>query len=677
MSVFAYPLKGLQIREYVKAPLSQLLLRALLFSVLVCCYGHFASATEAQQQPTYLIGPGDVLKITVRGDPELSTSTTVRPDGRISVPLIEDVPAAGKTPEELAAVLKDRLSKYRIEPLVSVAVVSGLGDLSQQIRIIGESTAPRALAYRSGMTLLDAIIAAGGLSPHADGNGAVIQRREDGVSSEIPVRLSDLVLRGDSSANIALMPGDVIVIPESFLAGNWRVDYRASASETFSDNIDLGPKGDRRAGLVTRAGPGVTISGSSARISAALNGDLFGVYQAGGNHEGFSADPSIDGISTTELLPDTLFFDLSGSVHREVLDTREATSNSNASTSNRDLVAAFSASPYLVHQLGNFANAEWRYRVSPVFVDASGHADTLNQDVSAIFNGGDDFSSFGWTFSNRAGLEDRSKGGGSNNRDNGDSDTIKTASTDLGLNYALWHGFALISGVGYEYRSGDNGDGGDNFNDVTWRGGFQYDPDPDFSLQATYGHRNGDDNADASLTYRISPKTSLTASYKEALETSQNRSLSNLRERTIDPDTGEIVDTGGDSFTFQDETTRTRTLRLAATHTEGLNSFRLSGVGGTSTGGSDGDEDFYSARITWSRDLTPDLSFNSGASYRHSHFDEEDRTDETYRVNLGLDYNLTANTQAFVSYSFQTRDSSEAGEDFLENAVTIGISASY
>lgn len=675
MSVFAYPLKGLQIREYAKAPLSQLVLRALLFGLLICWQSGFASATEPQQPPTYLIGPGDVLKITVRGDPELSTSTTVRPDGRISVPLVDDVPAAGKTPEELAAVLKDALSKYRVEPVVTVAVVSGLGDLSQQVRIIGESAAPHALAYRSGMTLLDAIIAAGGLSPNANGNGAVIQRHEDGVSSEIPVRLSDLVDGGDSSANVALMPGDVIVIPESFLAGDWRVDYRASASETFSDNIDLDPKGSREAGLVTRAGPGITISGSSARVTAAFNGDIFGVYQVGGSDEGFSADPSMDGVSTTELLPNTLFFDLSGSVHREVLDTRQATSNSNASTSNRDLVAAFSASPYLVHQLGDFADAEWRYRISPVFVDSSGHSDSLSQDVSAIFNSGSDFSSLGWTFTNRAGLEDRSNN--NSNNDSNDGGTIKTASTDLGFNYALWDGFALISGVGYEYRQGDNEDGGDNFNDVTWRGGFQYDPDPDFSLQATYGHRNGDDNADASLTYRVSPKTTLTASYKEALETSQNRAVNDLTQTTIDPNTGEIVDVRADSFTFQDETTRTHTLRVGATHTDGRNTFALSAVRGTSTGGSDGDEDFYSARFTWSRDLSEELSFNTSASYRHSHFDEDSRTDDTYRVNLGLDYDLTANTQAFMSYSFQTRDSSDPDEEFLENAVTIGVTASY
>lgn len=662
MSVFAY--QGLQKRRYVHVPLSLLLARALLIGLLACWHSCVAAATEGQEPPTYLIGPGDKLDINVRGDQELSTTTIVRPDGRISVPLVEDVLAAGKTPEDLAAIIKDRLSKYRVEPVVTITVVSGLGALNQQIRIIGEAAAPQAFPYRSGMTALDAIIAAGGLSPNADGNGAVIERRENGVTSEIPVRLWDLVERGDASANVALQPGDVIVIPESFLAGDWRVDYRATVTETFSDNIDLDPKGERQSGLITRAGPGVSISGKSARVTAAFNGDLFGVYQVGGDDEGFTLDPSINGISTTELVPGTVFLDLDGSVHREVLDARDATSGSGASTSNSDLVAAFTASPYVLHRIGDFADAEWRYRISPVFVDASGHTDTLSQQVSAIFNGGTDFSSLGWTFSNSAGLEDRS-----------DDGTVKTANTDLGFNYFLWQGFALIAGVGYEYRSGD--DDGDNFDGVTWRGGFQYDPDPDFSLQATYGRRNGDDNADASLTYHVGPWTTLTASYREALETGQNRAVSNLRDSFIDPNTGDIVQPNGDTSSFQDETTRTRTVNIGATHSYGRNSFALFGTEGTSTGGSEGDEDFYSARFTWSRDLSEDLTLSTSASYRHSKFDDDNRTDDTYHANVSLDYTLTTNVQTFLSYSFQTRDSSDSDESFLENAVTIGVTASY
>ncbi len=620
-------------------------------------------AADAELPPTYLIGPGDELQITVWDQAEISTTTTVRPDGRISIPLVEDLPAVGVTPTDLADKIAERLVEYYDEPLVTVMVMSGLGDLSQQIRIIGEAEQPKSIAYRSGMTLLDAVIASGGLSRQADGNGAVLLRHEDGKSTEIPVRLSDLIRDGDPGANMPLYPGDVIVIPEGFFEGEWHVTYRSSASETFTDNIDQERHGD--SALITRAGPGISISGSSARVTGALNADIFGVYQSGGDDEGFSVDPSISGISTTELLSDTLFFDLSASVDRQLLDSRDATSASGASTSNRDLVAAFTASPYLVHRLGDFADAEWRYRISPVFVDASGRSDSVTQEASIILNGGEDFSRLGWSLTNRGGIEDRS-----------DESDIKTASTDLGLRYALWEELALIAGVGYEYRSGDDNDD-DNFDGVTWRGGFEYVPHPDFSFQATYGRRDDDENLDASLNYQVGAKTSLSASYAEALETGQGRAVSNLQRLIIDPNTGLPVGVTDDPFTFEDETTRTKTLTFSLRHADGNNTFGLTGLRGSSDGGSEGDEDFYQARATWSRALSQEFSLDTSASYEHSKFEEEDRKDDTYTVGVGLNYQVSESIRSFMNYNFQKRDSTDEDETFLENAVTIGISATY
>ena len=642
--------------------LRQLLLHGLLVCVLMI-FG--LPAARGQDGPTYLIGPGDELKITVWAEPELSTSTIVRPDGRISIPLVEDLPAAGRTPTDLADAIKDRLSQYRKDPLVTVMVISGLGDLPQQIRIVGESAAPISLPYRSGMTLLDAVIAAGGLDRKADGNGAVIVRREASATTEIPVRLSDLVRDGDGTANLALHPGDVIVIPEGFLNGEWRVRYKATASETFSDNIDQDPDGSREAGFVTRAGPGISISGESARVVGALDANLIGVYQAGGEDDGFSLDPAISGTSTTELASDTFFFDLSASVERQLLDPRDTTSGSGASTQNRDLVAALTASPYLVHRLGDFADVEWRYRFSPVLVDSSGEGDTVSHDASIVIGSGEDFSDFGWTLTNRAGLEDRS-----------DESNIESASTDLGLRYSLWHGFALTAGVGYEHRSGDE-DNDDNFEGVTWRGGFQYQPHSDLSLDASYGHSDNDDNLNASLDYEIGPKTSLTASYEEALESGQGRAVSDLERATIDPDTGEPVIRNDDPFTFDDETTRTKTARIGLSHEDGLNRFGFSGLRGTNDGGSEGDEEFYEAAISWSRSLSEELTLNTRTSYEHSEFDEDNRTDDTYLATVNLDYQLSESIQTFMSYSFQIRDSSDEEESFTENALTIGVSATW
>jgi predicted porin len=240
----------------------------------------------------------------------------------------------------------------------------------------------------------------------------------------------------------------------------------------------------------------------------------------------------------------------------------------------------------------------------------------------------------------------------------------------------LWHSFALIAGVGYEYRAGDE-DEGDNFEGVTWRGGFDYRPHPDFSLQATYGRRDGDDSLDASLDYEIGPKTSLTASYEEVLESGQGRSASDVEGATIDPDTGAPVIRDDDPFTFDDETTRTRTLRVGLNRTDGQNTFDFTALRGTSDGGTEGDEDFYEAAISWSRNLSEEFRLITRASYEHSKFDEDDRTDDTYLATLSLDYSLSEGIRTFMSYNFQTRDSTDEEESFTENALTIGINASW
>lgn len=655
----------------VRPLLIVLSLLAIGFSLLLGPSG--AAAAQNDEPPLYLIGPGDSLQINVWRQAELSTSVTVRPDGRISIPLIEDLVAAGKTTRDLADEIEAHLSEYVVEPRVTVTVAGGLGDFSQQIRVLGEAAEPDALAYRSGMTLLDAIIATGGLSRQADGNGAVIIRQTETGSQEIPVRLADLVRDGDSSANVPLQPGDVIVIPEGFLDGEWRVSYGFSASETISDNIDQGPSGDREVGLVTRAGPSMSISGNTARVKAAFNSHIAGVHQIGGDDEGFSVDPSISGTSTTEVSPDLLFFDLSASVSRQLLNSRESTSASGASTSNRDFVAALTASPYLVHRLGDFANATWRYSFSPVLVDSSNNSNAYNHDGSLVVTSGDDFSFLGWTWTNNVGEEVRT-----------DAADIRSANTDFSVQYPLWRGFSLIGGVGYEYRDGDSNND-DNFDGLSWRAGFSWQPNPDLSMQATYGARNDSENLDASLNYKVGAKTNVVASFSETLQTSQQRAISGLAQLTIDPDTGELIDaetgepfTGDrDPFTFDDETTRTRTLRVSANHRTGRDSFNVSGLAGTSEGGSVGDEEFYTATLSWSRPLSQGLNLSSSASYDHSSFDEDDREDHTYRANLGLNYSLASNAQAFLSYNFQARDSSDADKDFYENAVTLGLSLSF
>lgn len=175
-----------------------------------------AVADSGEPTPQYVIGPTDGLQIFVWRNPELSTGVTVRPDGRISVPLIEDLDAAGKTPTQLAREMEKILSEFVQDPVVTVIVSGFVGPFDQQIRVVGEATEPRAIQYRSKMTALDAIIEVNGLTEFAAGNRAVIVRIVDGKSQSYRVRLDDLIKDGDVTANVEMLPGDILIIPESW-----------------------------------------------------------------------------------------------------------------------------------------------------------------------------------------------------------------------------------------------------------------------------------------------------------------------------------------------------------------------------------------------------------------------------------------------------------------------------
>ena len=172
-------------------------------------------ATTPQPAERYIIGPGDSLVIFVRDNPTLSTAVPVRPDGRISIPLVQSMVAAGKTPEQLAGDLEKDLSRYIRAPLVTVIVHGFVGAYSQQVRVVGQATTPKSVPYRSGMTALDLMIDVGGLTKFAAGNSAKIVRHlPDGTEQTIPVRLGDL-LNGTIKDNVVMRPGDILIIPQS------------------------------------------------------------------------------------------------------------------------------------------------------------------------------------------------------------------------------------------------------------------------------------------------------------------------------------------------------------------------------------------------------------------------------------------------------------------------------
>ena len=164
---------------------------------------------------SYVIGPGDTLTVNVWRHPELSVSVPVRPDGKVTLPLVEDMPASGRSPTELGKDIEERLKKYVREPSVTVQVTNFVGNAGEQVRVVGQAAKPAAIPYKQGMTLLDVMIQVGGITEYASGNRAVLIRQTEG-NKQYSIRLRDLLKGGDVTANVELRPGDVIMIPESW-----------------------------------------------------------------------------------------------------------------------------------------------------------------------------------------------------------------------------------------------------------------------------------------------------------------------------------------------------------------------------------------------------------------------------------------------------------------------------
>lgn len=198
-----------------KERLTYLLFLVFMISSVGCSVQKYPSVSQAPDYD-YVIGAGDSLNIFVWGNGELSTSVTVRPDGKITTRLVEDIPASGRTSTQLAREIEQAYGKYVKSPVVSVIVDSFVGVPTQQVRVVGEAANPLSIPYNKHMSLLDLMIAVGGLSDFADGNGSVLIRNYSGQQEIFNLRIEDLIKDGDISANTHMMPGDIIIIPEAW-----------------------------------------------------------------------------------------------------------------------------------------------------------------------------------------------------------------------------------------------------------------------------------------------------------------------------------------------------------------------------------------------------------------------------------------------------------------------------
>ena len=208
-------------KSYIR--LIRLTLIALTMGILSACSSNTLPPASVHQSETidtasykYLIGAGDVINIFVWRNPEVSGTFIVRPDGKITTSLVEDISASGKTPTELARSIEEILGTYLRDPIVTVTVNNFVGPYSEQIRVIGEATEPKSLNYKQNMTLLDVMIQVGGLTEFANGNSAKLVRVESGVQKQYDILIKDLIKNGSIEANVDILPGDIIVIPETW-----------------------------------------------------------------------------------------------------------------------------------------------------------------------------------------------------------------------------------------------------------------------------------------------------------------------------------------------------------------------------------------------------------------------------------------------------------------------------
>jgi polysaccharide export outer membrane protein len=213
MSIFAATL-GMTVQRMMGVGATALVTLLALSGCMTPKYPAAPVDIAGNAEYVYHIGPSDTVNVIVWRNPELSMIVPVRPDGRITMPLVDDLPALGKTPSELERDMEKALAKYIRDPVVTVVVTSFVGPSQEQIRVVGEAAKPQVLPYRRNLTVLDVMIAVGGLTDFADGNAARIFRVADG--KVYSVRLRDLVKRGDITANVEMQPGDILIIPQSW-----------------------------------------------------------------------------------------------------------------------------------------------------------------------------------------------------------------------------------------------------------------------------------------------------------------------------------------------------------------------------------------------------------------------------------------------------------------------------
>mgnify|MGYP006421741531 CR=1 FL=1 len=649
-----------------------------------------ATPGQPAEAPLYRIGPDDVLRIEVRGEPEVSGSFPVRPDGRITLPLAGAVQAVGRTPTELRKALAERLRSYIDNPFLTVVVARAQGTLSDRIRVLGDVLPPQSLPYREGMTALDLVTALGGLPETAAGDSAYLLRRQNGERQRRDLDLDDVAAARD----VRLRPGDVVVIPEAPLRGDWRFDQFASVSQTFTDNVDLDPKGEKEAALITEVGPGISLQADLARVRGALNAAIQAERQSL-NDSSTSVEGNLAGTGTVEWLERLLFTDLSASISQERLDSGAGTSASDTNDTNQRTVQTYSASPYAIQQFGRLAQAQLRYTANISRIDESDEdrssdrfdrtddsaSNTVQHVGTFTLTGGPTFGRYSWTFTAQASelntsgdSTDDFGGGGLDDDTDGD---LSRRDVRLRNSYAILRGLSLIGDIGYQKLDSENQE--DSFESLIWTAGFEWVPSRATRLFATVGKEDDDRTVTVEARQDLTERTRLTLRFDEDVATGQERLFTGLPQ---DPDALDDFDPRVDGFTIRDDVTRTRTLSATLDSRLGRNSLGLEATYETEEEDAvDGDETEERLRFgaRFARPLARDLRFSLNGSYEASDFGgsavagtgSQSIEDDDIEFNASLVYSGLQSIDLALDYAFSRRDSTRESDEFTENAVTL------
>ncbi len=466
-------------------------------------------------------------------------------------------------------------------------------------------------------------------------------------------------------------------------AGDLEITFTAGVTETFTDNVDLDPDGQKESAILSDFVGSFSLRNTSARVNGGYDGTATLRHQTGGDDEGVSLLPRLSGFGNIEAFEDHVFIDTSSSISQQVLDTSQSDTESNRETTQTHRV-----SPYLVNRFGDFASSELRYTYDATIIDGDDSAasntvsDTTTQTVSLGLDSGADFNMFRWSFNANASESDRSN-----------STDINRWSASFSPEYAVDRSFSLIGSIGYEsfeQERNARSTADDDFDGVTWDAGFRWRPGRRTDFSITYGRRDDDDSLEADFSFQVSSRTRITSSYRETLETGSERLSANLAGIGLDPDTGQLIDpntglpfdgsTGPTSLV--DTTTRNKTFRAAVVADRGRNTFNFSTVyreqkEETSGVTSSEDETGFTVSGSWSRRLDRQTTLLLDGSIDSTDFDAQDRVDTEYSVGTRLNYSVFENINAFVDYNFRLQESDLDSQEHTENRISVGARGTF